>query len=263
MTTVAHETSLRTRSLSALYRSRTAIENISIDFPSRATTALIGPSGAGKSTLLRCLNRIHELSRDASVRGQVLLDGKNIYAEEVRPLDIRRKVGMVFQHANPFPTMSILDNVTAGLVLRGQLKGKHRQLEVAERALRAAALWNEVKDHLETSGVALSGGQQQRLCIARAIAADPDVLLMDEPTSSLDPIATSQIEDLVQSLAKQYTIVIVTHNMQQATRVANHTAFMLGDESGIGRLIEFDTTNKLFTRPADKRTEDFVTGRFG
>lgn len=263
MTAVVAEASLRTRNLSALYRRRTAIEDITMSFPSRAATALIGPSGAGKSTLLRCLNRIHELGRDAVVRGEVLLDGQDIYADDVRPLDIRRRVGMVFQHANPFPTMSIIDNVTAGLVLRGQIKGKKRQGEVAERALRAAALWDEVKDHLHTSGMALSGGQQQRLCIARAIAADPEVLLMDEPTSALDPIATSQIEDLVHSLAKQYTIVIVTHNMQQATRIANHTAFMLGDERGVGRLIEFDTTTKIFTRPADRRTEDFVTGRFG
>lgn len=263
MSAVAYDTSISVRNLSAKYRGRMAIRDISIDFPARSTTALIGPSGAGKSTLLRCLNRIHELARDAVVDGRVLLDGQDIYASDVRPREIRRRIGMVFQQANPFPTMSILDNVTSGLVLRGHMKGRARQLDVAEKALRSAALWDEVKDHLTTSGLALSGGQQQRLCIARAIAANPDVLLMDEPTSALDPIATSQIEDLVHILSKQFTIVIVTHNMAQASRVAEYTAFMLGNENSVGELIEFSSTTQLFTRPQDRRTEDFVTGRFG
>lgn len=260
---VTTKTNLQVNDLSAMYRGRTAVEGVTLAFPPRAATALIGPSGAGKSTLLRCLNRVHELGRNATVRGQVLLDGEDIYGTDIRPLDVRRKIGMVFQQPNPFPTMSIIDNVTSGMVLRGQLKNRAQRLEVAEHALRAAALWNEVKDILKNSGVALSGGQQQRLCIARAIATEPAVLLMDEPTSALDPIATLQIEELVQSLSKQFTIVIVTHNMQQAARVADYTAFMLGDEHGVGRLVEFDTTAALFNRPKEKRTEDFITGRFG
>jgi phosphate transport system ATP-binding protein len=246
--------------LSAYYGSRKAVGNVTIAFRRRAVTALIGPSGCGKTTLLRCLNRIHEVGFEARVEGRVLLDGADIYAGGVDPMSIRRRVGMVFQRPNPFPTLSILDNTTA-CVPRG-LKGKDR-LDAAERALRAAALWDEVRDKLKSSPLRLSGGQQQRLCIARAIAAEPEVLLMDEPTASLDPIATAVIEELMSTLTKDFTIVAVTHNMQQAARVSNVTAFMLADETGIGRLIECDDTAKLFTKPSDRRTEDYITGRFG
>ncbi len=246
--------------LSAYYGSRKAVGNVTIAFRRRAVTALIGPSGCGKTTLLRCLNRIHEVGFEARVEGRVLLDGSDIYAGGVDPMSIRRRVGMVFQRPNPFPTLSILDNTTA-CVPRG-LRGKER-LDAAERALRAAALWDEVRDKLKSSPLRLSGGQQQRLCIARAIAAEPEVLLMDEPTASLDPIATAVIEELMSTLTKDFTIVAVTHNMQQAARVSNVTAFMLADETGIGRLIECDDTAKLFTKPSDRRTEDYITGRFG
>ncbi len=251
---------LSAESLSAYYGSRQAIADVSIAFRRKAITALIGPSGCGKTTLLRCLNRIHEVSFDARVEGRVLLDGQDIYDGDVDPMAIRRRVGMVFQRPNPFPTLSILDNTTACAP-----KGlNHRQrLEAAERALRSAALWDEVKDKLRTSPLRLSGGQQQRLCIARAMAAQPEVLLMDEPTASLDPIATAVIEELMSSLADEFTIVAVTHNMQQAARVSDVTAFMLADETGIGRLIEMDDTGKLFTKPSDPRTEDYITGRFG
>jgi phosphate transport system ATP-binding protein len=245
--------------LSAYYGERKAVGNVSIAFRRRAVTALIGPSGCGKTTLLRCFNRIHELSFDAAVEGRVLLDGSDIYASDVDPMAIRRRIGMVFQRPNPFPTLSILDNTVCGL--RG-LSGRQR-LDTAERALRAAALWDEVKDKLKSSPLRLSGGQQQRLCIARAVAAEPEVLLMDEPTASLDPIASAVIEELMASLAEHFTIVAVTHNMQQAARVSDVTAFMLADETEVGRLIEVDDTAKLFTTPGDRRTEDYITGRFG
>ena len=251
---------LATDDLSAYYGPRKALGNVSIEFRRRAVTALIGPSGCGKTTLLRCLNRIHEVAFDAKVEGRVLLDGEDIYAGGIDPMSIRRRVGMVFQRPNPFPTLSILDN-TVCCAPRG-LTGK-RRLDAAERALRSAALWDEVKDKLKTSPLRLSGGQQQRLCIARAIAAEPEVLLMDEPTASLDPIATAVIEELMSALTKDFTIVAVTHNMQQAARVSSVTAFMLADETGIGRLIEADDTAKLFTKPNDRRTEDYITGRFG
>jgi len=246
--------------LSAYYGERKAVGNVSIAFRRKAVTALIGPSGCGKTTLLRCFNRIHELSFDARVEGSVLLDAQDIYAGDVDPMAIRRRIGMVFQRPNPFPTLSILDNAVACGGPR--LSGRQR-LEVAERALRAAALWDEVKDKLRSSPLRLSGGQQQRLCIARAVAAEPEVLLMDEPTASLDPIASAVIEELMASLAEQFTIVAVTHNMQQAARVSDVTAFMLADETGTGRLIEVDDTAKLFTKPTDRRTEDYITGRFG
>jgi len=251
---------LATDDLSAYYGSTKAVGNVTIGFRRKAVTALIGPSGCGKTTILRCLNRIHEVAFDAQVEGRVLLEGQDIYGAEVDPMSIRRRIGMVFQRPNPFPTLSILDNT---LACAGRGVGRRAKLEVAERALRSAALWDEVKDKLKTSPLRLSGGQQQRLCIARAVAAQPDVLLMDEPTASLDPIATAVIEELMSSLTEDFTIVAVTHNMQQAARVSNCTAFMLADETGVGRLIEVDETSKLFTKPADSRTEDYITGRFG
>ncbi|TAM59188.1 phosphate ABC transporter ATP-binding protein [bacterium] len=254
---------LSVRSLSAHYGKRLAIRNVSLDFKPRTVTALIGPSGCGKTTLLRCLNRIHEVTRGASVSGVVELEGQDIYAPGVDPVAVRRRVGMVFQRPNPFPTMSILDNVVAGLRLVGECRSRGEKLEVAERTLRLAALWDEVKDKLDRSGLSLSGGQQQRLCIARALATEPEVLLMDEPASALDPISTAKIEDLMSTLAERYTIIVVTHNMQQAARVSQETAFMLAGEDGVGELVEFGPTTELFTRPKDRRTEDYITGRFG
>jgi phosphate transport system ATP-binding protein len=251
---------LATDDLSAYYGGRKAVGNVTIAFARKAVTALIGPSGCGKTTFLRCLNRIHEVGFDARVEGRVLLEGQDIYDGGVDPMSIRRRVGMVFQRPNPFPTLSILDNT---LACAGRGLNRRQKLEVAERALRSAALWDEVKDKLRTSALRLSGGQQQRLCIARAVAAQPEVLLMDEPTASLDPIATAVIEELMASLADEFTIVAVTHNMQQAARVSDVTAFMLADEAGVGRLIEVDDTAKLFTKPGDRRTEDYITGRFG
>ncbi len=260
MTIAAPTELLAADRLSAYYGERRAVGDVSIAFRRQAVTALIGPSGCGKTTLLRCLNRIHELSFDACVEGRVLLDGQDIYETGTDPMSIRRRVGMVFQRPNPFPTLSILGNT---LACAGRGQPRSQKLETAERALRAAALWDEVKDKLKTSALRLSGGQQQRLCIARAVAAAPEVLLMDEPTASLDPIATAVIEELMASLSEEFTIVAVTHNMQQAARVSDVTAFMLADEDGTGRLIEVDDTAKLFTKPADRRTEDYITGRFG
>ena len=254
------ESVLAADDLSAYYGTHKAVGNVTIGFRRKAVTALIGPSGCGKTTMLRCLNRIHEVAFDAQVEGRVLLDGQDIYAAGIDPMSIRRRIGMVFQRPNPFPTLSILDNT---LACAGRGVGRREKLEIAERALRSAALWDEVKDKLKTSPLRLSGGQQQRLCIARAVAAQPDVLLMDEPTASLDPIATAVIEELMSSLTEEFTIVAVTHNMQQAARVSDCTAFMLADETGVGRLIEVDETAKLFTKPTDSRTEDYITGRFG
>ncbi len=220
-------------------------------------TAIIGPSGCGKSTLIRCINRMHEEVRGARVEGKVLFDGIDIYAPDVDPVEIRRRIGMVFQRANPFPTMTVFDNAVAGLRLNGRL-GKGELQDRAERSLRAAGLWDEVKDRLNEPGARLSGGQQQRLCIARALAVEPEVLLMDEPASALDPASTLRIEELIEELKEDYTVVIVTHNMQQAARVSEWTLFML-----YGEVVEFGPTTKMFTRPDDKRTEDYVTGRFG
>jgi phosphate transport system ATP-binding protein len=254
---------LETRKLSAFYGRTKAIEDIDITFKPNIITALIGPSGSGKSTLIRCLNRMHEVIKGAYATGQVLLDGEDIYAPGADPVRVRRRIGMVFQKPNPFPTMSIYDNVIAGIKLNS---GKRRGMnydEIVESALRSVALWDEVKDKLRSSGVALSGGQQQRLCIARAIAVEPEVLLLDEPASALDPIATLKIEELLQELRQRYTIVLVTHNMQQAARVSDMTAFLLGNERRIGRLIEIGPTPVIFTRPQDKRTEDYISGRFG
>jgi phosphate transport system ATP-binding protein len=230
-----------------------------VDMPiaDRAVTAIIGPSGCGKSTLIRSLNRMHELSEGARLEGRITLDGIDVYGREVDPVLLRRRVGMVFQKPNPFPSMSVRDNVLAGLRLTGTLRGA-RPEDVVEKALRDAALWDEVKDRLDDPGVGLSGGQQQRLCIARSLAVSPEVLLMDEPCSALDPIATSRIEDLIHSLKETYTIAIVTHNMQQAARVSDYTAFLLS-----GELVEFSETNRLFTSPRDSRTEDYITGKFG
>ena len=240
-----------------------AVAGVSLSITPRSVTAFIGPSGCGKSTVLRTLNRLHEVIPGARVDGEVLLDGENIYADSVDPVAIRRMIGMVFQRPNPFPTMSIRDNVVAGLRLQG-VRGRTQLDEVAERSLRAANLWTEVEDRLDKPGGSLSGGQQQRLCIARAIAVQPDVLLMDEPCSALDPISTLAIEDLIARLKRDYTIVIVTHNMQQAARVSDTTAFFTIESAGQpGRLVEMGPTGKIFTKPDDERTEAYITGRFG
>ena len=245
------------QNLNAWYGSTHTLHDISLAIPANRATALIGPSGCGKSTFVRCLNRMHETNPIARVTGTVRLGGLEIY-KEASPVAIRRRVGMVFQRPNPFPTMSIYENVATGLRLGGITKRK-RLDEIVERSLHRAALWEEVKDVWKgKSGASLSGGQQQRLCIARALAIDPEVLLMDEPASALDPISTAKIEDLIFELKADYTIVIVTHNMQQAARVAEMTGFFLN-----GYLVEFDATTKIFTNPADKRTEDYITGRFG
>jgi phosphate transport system ATP-binding protein len=251
------------KDLNLFYGKFHAVDGVSLSVPPRNVTAFIGPSGCGKSTVLRSLNRMHEVAPGARVEGNVLLDGEDIYASSVDPVQVRRTIGMVFQRPNPFPTMSIRDNVVAGLKLAG-VKNKKRLDEVAERSLRGANLWNEVKDRLDRPGGGLSGGQQQRLCIARAIAVRPDVLLMDEPCSALDPISTLAIEDLITELKKDYTIVIVTHNMQQAARVSDQTAFfnLLGIGQP-GKLIEVDDTEKIFSNPSQKATEDYISGRFG
>ncbi|TMK50516.1 MAG: phosphate ABC transporter ATP-binding protein [Actinobacteria bacterium] len=249
--------------LSAWYGNRLAIEDMSLSVEPNQVTALIGPSGCGKSTLVRCLNRLHELIPGARAEGKVVLDGENIYDAGVDPVSVRRAVGMVFQRPNPFPTMSILDNTIAGFKLNGR-KPKAELLEIVQRALTGAGLWDEVKDRLDAPATGLSGGQQQRLCIARAIAVQPEILLMDEPCSALDPVATLRIEDLIMELRERYTIVLVTHNMQQAARVADRTAFLLAELAGDpGRIIEIGPTKKIFTQPEDKRTEGYITGRFG
>jgi phosphate transport system ATP-binding protein len=249
---------IQTRRLSALFGRKIAVKETSLFFPTNTVTAIIGPSGCGKSTFLRCLNRMHELSDGGWATGEVLLDDSDIYAPGVDPVAVRRRIGMVFQRPTPFPTMSIYENVAAGLRV-GDRGYKHAAVdEAVERALRQAALWDEVKDRLHTSAVALSGGQQQRLCIARAVAPLPEVLLLDEPTASLDPAGTQRIEELCHELKRQYTIVIVTHNMQQAARVSDYTAFFY-----MGELIEIDRTSQLFTKPAKEQTEAYLTGRFG
>jgi len=241
--------------VSVLFDGKAAIRNISMAIRINKVTAIIGPSGCGKSTLLRALNRLHDVQPNARVEGRILLDGEDIM--KLDPTTVRRRVGMVFQKPNPFPTMSIFDNVVAGLRFNG-IRKRSLLAEIAEEALRRAALWDEVKDRLRAPATSLSGGQQQRLCIARALAIEPEVLLMDEPTSALDPIATAKIEELIYELKRTYTIVIVTHNMQQAARVSDWTAFMY-----LGELIEFDKTRNIFTNPSKRQTEEYITGRFG
>ncbi|HEU5260079.1 MAG TPA: phosphate ABC transporter ATP-binding protein PstB [Gemmatimonadales bacterium] len=248
---------LETARLTALFHRRAVVKEVSLLFPSHTVTAIIGPSGCGKSTFLRCLNRMHELSEGGWVTGRVLLDGADIYESGVDPVQVRRRVGMVFQRPTPFPTMSVHDNVAAGLRVNGRMSRADVEAAV-ERALRQAALWDEVKDRLHASAIALSGGQQQRLCIARAIAPAPDVLLLDEPTASLDPAGTQRIEELCHELKRSYTIAIVTHNLQQAGRVSDYTAFFY-----LGELIEVGRTEDLFTKPKVERTEEYLTGRFG
>ena len=248
---------METRGLQAWFGSHRVLQGIDLKLEERRVTAIIGPSGCGKSTFIRCLNRMHEMVSGAKTSGQVLLDGVDIFARQVDPVLLRRRVGMVFQKPNPFPTMSVRDNVLSGLRLT-QRYARGRAGEVVETALKQAALWDEVKDRLDDPGAGLSGGQQQRLCIARSLAVKPEVLLMDEPCSALDPVATARIEDLIHSLREHYTIIIVTHNMQQAARVSNSTAFFLS-----GELVEHSETARLFTSPQDSRTEDYITGKFG
>jgi phosphate transport system ATP-binding protein len=248
---------LATKDLKAKFGKLQVLKGINLNFPENKVTAIMGPSGCGKTTLIRCLNRIHELTPNAKVEGEVLLDGVNIYSPQVDPVAIRRRIGMVFQKANPFPTMSIYDNAVAGLKLAG-VRNKEALNKCAEKSLRMAFLWDEVKDDLKKSGVDLSGGQQQRLCIARALAVEPEVILMDEPCSALDPIATAKIEESIVELKKEFTIIIVTHNMQQAARVSDFTAFMY-----LGQLIEFDTTSEVFENPKSELTEKYITGKFG
>jgi phosphate transport system ATP-binding protein len=256
------ETKLEIRDLDAYYGGFRAIRGVSMSVRARAVTAIIGPSGCGKSTFLRSVNRLHELTPGARVEGSILLDGTDIYDPAVDPVRLRRYIGMVFQRANPFPTMSIYENVAAGIRLVG--KAPRNELdEIVERSLTRAALWNEVKDKLNEPGTSLSGGQQQRLCIARAIAVDPEVVLMDEPASALDPVATLRIEELIAELRANYTIVIVTHNMQQAGRVSDETAFFTMNEDRAGYLVEFGPTREIFTNPREQLTEDYVSGRFG
>ena len=248
---------IQVENLNAWYGTTHTLQDINLHIPANHATALIGPSGCGKSTFVRCLNRMHETNPIARATGTVKMGDVDIY-KDASPVVIRRRVGMVFQRPNPFPTMSIYDNVASGLKLNGFSNRKILD-ETVERSLKASALWEEVKDDLKKkSGASLSGGQQQRMCIARALAVDPEVLLMDEPASALDPVSTSKIEDLIFQLKSQYTIVIVTHNMQQAARVAENTGFFLN-----GKMVEFDSTHKIFTNPRDKRTEDYITGRFG
>ncbi|RLA17992.1 MAG: phosphate ABC transporter ATP-binding protein [Gammaproteobacteria bacterium] len=252
----AKKTCFTVSDLNLFYGEKQALQTINIEIPEKSVTAFIGPSGCGKSTLLRCFNRMNDLVDSARIEGQILLDGEDIYAKQMNVADLRRRVGMVFQKPNPFPK-SIYENVAYGLRIQG-VNGRHVLDEVVEKSLKGAALWNEVKDRLQDSALGLSGGQQQRLVIARAIAIQPEVILLDEPASALDPISTLKIEELINDLKDDYTILIVTHNMQQAARVSDHTAFMY-----MGDLIEFGATNQLFTNPSKKKTEDYITGRYG
>ena len=247
---------VKVKNLSASFFSSTVLKQINLEIPTRKVIAFIGPSGCGKSTFLRCLNRMHEEVPGAGIQGQVLLEGQNIYERYVDPVLVRRKVGMVFQKPNPFPGLSIFDNVAVGLKLMGVKK--KILCERVEDSLRQAALWDEVKNILKRQGTSLSGGQQQRLCIARALAINPSVVLMDEPTSALDPISTSRIEQLIRKLKKRVTVIIVTHNMQQASRISDKTAFLLS-----GELVEYEKTSKIFTNPSEVKTESYITGRFG
>ena len=255
------------KDLNVYYSKFRAVEDVSMEIEPRSVTAFIGPSGCGKSTLIRTLNRMHEVIPGAYVEGEVLIDGDDLYAPGVDPVMVRRQIGMVFQRPNPFPTMSIRDNVIAGVKLNNRRISKSDADDLVEKSLRGANLWEEVKDRLDKPGSGISGGQQQRLCIARTIAVEPEIILMDEPCSALDPISTLAIEDLIEELKEKYTIVIVTHNMQQAARVSDRTAFFTAelDENEIrhGRLVEFGRTRELFSSPTDPRTEDYISGRFG
>jgi phosphate transport system ATP-binding protein len=246
------------RHLSAWFGKARALRDINLEIAASRITAIIGPSGCGKSTLVRCCNRMHEVVPGAQVEGEVLLDGENIYAPTVDPVDVRRRIGMVFQKATPFPTMSVQANVAAGLTLNGAALSRAERERIVEQSLRRAALWDEVRDRLDRPGTSLSGGQQQRLCVARALAVEPEILLMDEPCSALDPISTARIEELLLELKESYTIVIVTHNMQQAARTSDFTTFLYA-----GDLIEFGETKQIFTNPSRRETEDYITGRFG
>ena len=248
---------ISTEHLTAVYGKFTAVKDVSLAFRANTVNALIGPSGCGKSTYLRTLNRMHELSDGGWITGKVLLDGEDIYGPKVSPMQLRRRIGMVFQKPTPFPTMSIYDNVAAGLRLNGRVARRALD-EVVERSLRQAALWDEVKDRLGTSALALSGGQQQRLCIARSLATDPEIILFDEPTSALDPIATGSIEELIGELKHKVTILIVTHNMQQAARVSDFVSYMY-----LGEMVEYGSTSDIFMKPKRQETEDYITGRFG
>ena len=256
------QTALELRDVHIYYTNFRAVKNLHLAISPNKITAFIGPSGCGKSTVLRCFNRMNDLVAGARVEGEVLFHGHNLYAASVDAVEVRRRIGMVFQKPNPFPK-SIYDNIMFGPKINGWRGSKAQADELVERALRGAALWDDVKDKLKQSGLALSGGQQQRLCIARALAVEPEIILMDEPCSALDPISTLKIEELMVELARRYTIVIVTHNMQQASRVSDQTAFFLMDEDRAGQLIEFGPTEQMFTNPRDRRTEDYITGRFG
>jgi phosphate transport system ATP-binding protein len=250
-----HKVSIR--NLEAWFGSKQALKNINLDVEQKTATAVIGPSGCGKTTLIKCLNRMHEMTPGAKAKGQVIIDGMDIYARNIDPVIIKRRIGMVFQKPNPFPTMSIYDNVVAGLKLNG-IRDKRLMDEIVKDSLEGAALWDEVKNELGKAGMGLSGGQQQRLCIARALAMQPEVLLMDEPTSALDPVASSKIEDLVHDLKKRFTVIIVTHNMQQAARVSDYTAFVY-----LGEVIEYSPTKKMFENPEKELTERYISGKFG
>jgi len=254
---VSSDIILQVNNLNVWYEDFHAVKGITVGYPEKSISAIIGPSGCGKSTFLRCLNRIYEEVPGAKATGEIILEGKNILDKSVDPVELRRRIGMVFQKPNPFPAMSILDNVTIGLRLQG-IKDKSYLMNIAEQCLRKAALWDEVKDKLHKLGTSLSGGQQQRLCIARALAVNPPVLLMDEPTSALDPIASAKIEDLMSELKKEFTVIVVTHNMQQAARIADYTSFFV-----LGDLIEHGLSSDIFTNPKQQKTEDYITGRFG
>ena len=252
------ENAIEVKRLSAWFGQNQVLKEITMDIRKHAVTSVMGPSGCGKSTFIRCLNRMHDLTPGFRMTGEVVFDGRNVFSERVDPVLLRRKVGMVFQQPNPFPRMSVYDNVAVGLRLNGGGKSRSEIADVVEKSLRMAALWEESKDHLDRPGSSLSGGQQQRLCIARALAVEPEVLLMDEPCSALDPVSTGKIEELIEDLKNSYTIVVVTHNMQQAARISDSVAFFL-----LGDLIEMDKSAKIFTNPSDKRTEEYITGRFG
>jgi phosphate transport system ATP-binding protein len=252
------ENAIEVKRLSAWFGQNRVLNAITMDIQRNSVTSVMGPSGCGKSTFIRCLNRMHDLTPGFRMEGEILFDGRNIITDKVDPVLLRRKVGMVFQQPNPFPRMSVYDNVAVGLRLNGGRKSRSAIEEVVEKSLRMAALWDELKDHLDRPGMSLSGGQQQRLCIARALAVEPEVLLMDEPCSALDPVSTGKIEELIEDLADRYTIVVVTHNMQQAARISDSVAFFL-----LGDLIEMDKSARIFTNPSDKRTEEYITGRFG